>query len=526
MFSSKKIIDNVPVGIVCHHYADFLRHTLPQTLRHFSNVTVITAEQDHDTISFVQGSGAKVFLSDVWFQEGAAFNKSAALNQWLSLQPMTWALILDADIYLPDSFELNLTELNSQCLYSVPRRICELEWDWLCPASRRPDYPLAIPPVRNGMVWRRPTSQPAALSGYFHLWNRGTTGKAFFPSSPNAAEYDVEFALQFPEQQRHYMPGDVIHLGPVKQNWSGRVSPPWTLIPENSALLPSYLLQYGANRIYRFNLGSRNPTYLCTSPSNAWVYRTVPQGFAWQVSKETYIKQTLNDVPTPKVLFVSETSYTMEYGGRTAQVISNLPDSFFASCGTMLRRLHEEKLEIPRLCQNRYAKAEWDSMFGYNFRISQCARWLKRVPLDSPLNPWLKILFDRMANDSDIQDVFRASRFCFTHGDYKTANLLTDGLQVINVIDFEHSIYGDPDSDLHMFCQRILEEGYQIEVMRTFLSAYGVSDTFHKKRHFYRYFSAFLRVDLRPPKKHDLKLTKWVQAIHDDSDPYLQCNLA
>jgi len=523
--SSPKL-SSVPVGIVCVNYSDFLRHTLPQTLRRFSDVTIITAEQDQDTIRLAKSSGAKAFVSDLWFQEGAAFNKSAAINQWLSLQPLAWTLILDADIYLPDAFQLNVSELNPQYLYSIPRRMCEREWDWVCPASQRPEYPLAIPPVRNGMVWRRPTSQPAALSGYFHLWNRGTTGREFFPASPTAALYDVEFALQFPEQQRVYLRGDVIHLGPPKQNWSGRVSAPWTLIPENSQLLPEYLLPYGANQMFRFGIGSRNPTYLCTSSTQAWVYRTVPPSCAWQISKETYIQQTLRLVPTPKILYISDTSYIMEYGGCAAEAIPNLSDSFFASCGAMLRRLHDEILDTPKLCQERYAKANWDAMFGYHYRIAQCSRWLKRIPHNSPLIPWLTVLLDRMENDSSIRDIFRASRFCLTHGDYKTGNILTDRLQVTNVIDFEHAIYGDPDSDLHWFCQRILDEGYPVRAVHSFLSAYGVSDTFYQKQRFYRYFHAFLLSMQRPPNEHDQPLTEWVRAIHDNSDRYLQCNLA
>jgi aminoglycoside phosphotransferase (APT) family kinase protein len=517
---------SVAVGIACVNYADFLRYTLPQTLRHFANVTVITAKADQETIRLAKSIGVRVFLSDFWFREGAAFNKSAALNQWLSSQPLGWTLILDADIFLPDSFQLNFSELNPGCLYSIPRRMCEREWDWVCPTNQRPEYPLAIPPVRNGMVWRRPTSQPAALSGYFHLWNRGTTDRAFFPASLTAANYDVDFALRFPEQERHYLPGDVIHLGPPKQNWSGRISAPWTLSPGDPKLLPAFLLQFGANQIYQFKIGSRNPTYLCTSPTQAWVYRTVPSDFAWQINKETYIQQALKTVPTPKVLNISDTFYIMEYGGNAAEASPNLPDSFFASCGAVLRHLHEEVLDIPRLCQSRYANADWDAMFGYYYRTSQCARWLKRMPSNSPLIPWLTILLNRMENDFGIRDVFRASRFCFTHGDYKTGNLLTDGFRVTNVIDFEHAIFGDPDSDLHWFCQRILHEHRSVGALRTFLSAYGVTDTFHKKQWFYRYFHAFLRSAQTPTKEHDIPLTEWVKAIHDHTDPYLQCNLA
>jgi aminoglycoside phosphotransferase (APT) family kinase protein len=508
------------------NYCDFLRHTLAQTRRFFSDVTVITCAQDRATITLAQDIGAKLWISERWFEKAAAFNKSAALNEWLASLSTGWTLILDADTYLPDTFRLDLAQLDSSCLYSIPRRLCENEWDWVGPIDRRPEYQLAIPPVKNGKVWRRPTTNPAALSGYFHLWNRATTSRHFYPDCPTAAEYDVEFALQFPEHKRTYLPGDVVHLGPVRQNWSGRVSAPWALTPEDPTLIPEYLKSRGAAQIYQFKIGSRNPTFLCTSRSDAWVYRTVPPGFAWQVCKETYIQQSLKLVPAPKVISVSDTFYIMEYGGLTAEGIRTLPPSFFASCGELLRRLHEETLDITKLYQVRYAKAAWDSMFGYHLRVSQCARWLQRVPPESPLLPCLKSLLARMQGDAQIQDVFRASRFCFTHGDYKTANILTDGTQAINLIDFEHAIYGDPDSDLHCFCQRMQDEGHSVESFRAFLGAYGISDTFLPKQKFYRYFRAFQHSILTPPKAHDNTLVEWLQAIHDGADPYLQCSLA
>lgn len=516
--------DQVAVGIVCVNYCDFLRHTLRQTFRFFSDVTVITSNTDKDTIEYARDLGAKVWLSELWFKDGTAFNKSAALNEWLTSRAPGWTLLLDADIFLPDNFFLDVERLNPVFLCSVPRRICENEWDWVGPEERRPEYPLMIPPVKNGKVWRRPTTNPAALSGYFHLWNRAASNRMFYPGSPTAAEYDVEFALLFAEDQRHYLPGDVVHLGPVRQNWTGRVSTPWSLIPDDAALIPDSLKAAGASRLFRFRRGSRNPTFLCTSPRDAWVHRTVPRSFAWQVGKETYIQQSLKHVPTPKVLSVSETSYIMEYGGLTAEGLRGLPLSFFASCGEMLRHLHAETLDLTKLCQARYAKASWDAMFGYHLRISQCSRWLQRIPPESPLVPVLIALLERMQSDIPVRDSFGASRFCFTHGDFKTANILTDGVQPTNVIDFEHAVYGDPDSDLHCFCQRTHSEGHSVETLRAVVAAYGAGATFVRKKFFYRYFRAFQRSILTPPNEH-ARLIDWLQAIHDGTDPYLQCEL-
>ena len=48
-------------------------------------------------------------------------------NEWLSIQPLAWTLILDADVYLSHAFTLDWDKLDPQCLYSIPRRICSLE---------------------------------------------------------------------------------------------------------------------------------------------------------------------------------------------------------------------------------------------------------------------------------------------------------------------------------------------------------------------------------------------------------------
>ena len=516
----------ISVGIACVNYRDFLQHTLAQTLRFFSDVTVITCGADRATIAHARELGAKIWISERWFEDGASFNKSAALNEWLASLSPGWTLILDADTFLTDEFRLDLGHLDSGCLYSIPRRICEHEWDWVGPTEGRPDYPLMIPPVKSGMVWRRPTTNPAALSGYFHLWNRAVSNRLFYPASPTAAEYDVEFALQFRDDQRDYLSGDVVHLGPVRQNWSGRVSIPWTLMPEDTALIPESLKACGASRIYGFKAGSRNPTYLCVSRREAWVYRTVPPSFAWQIGKETYIQQALKNVPTPKVLSVSETSYIMEYGGSTAKGVRTLPLSFFSACGKVLQNLHNESLDLTKLCQAQYTKVSWDSMFSYRFRIWRCSRWLRRIPQESPLVPILTALLERMQNDPEFRDGFEASRFCFTHNDFTTANILTERTQLTNIIDFEHATYGDPDADLHCFCQSAHYEGYPIESLRAFLAAYGGSATFVPKKRFYRYWRAFQRSIVIPPHNHDSQLLNWLQRIYDGTDPYLECEFA
>lgn len=515
---------DIPVGIPCVNYADYLAHTLPLTVRAFRNVTVITTACDRASIRLARRHGAQVWTTDCWFANGAAFNKAGALNEWLASLVPGWTLVVDADIALPEGFQLDVARLESSCLYSIPRRVCQTEWDWVGPESTRPEYPLIIPPVRDGRVWRRPTANPAALSGYFQLWDRANAPELFFPGSPDASNYDVEFALQFPDERRFFLAGEVVHVGPVRQNWTGRVSPQWVLEPADTMKLPELLRARGASQIFRFRTGTRNPAYLCTSRTNAWVYKTVPLG-DWQVAKETYLHRTLSRVPTPKVLAANHCSYVMEYGGLTSECFGELPESFFASCGHVLRQLHDETPEASRLEQRRYGKGPVDSMFAYDLRMSQCARWLERIPAHSPVFADLSAMLNRLQADAAARESFRGSPVCFTHGDYKAANVLTDGALAINLIDFEHAMYGDPDWDLHCFCQRAVEGGVPLESLRHFLRAYGAEETFLTKQKFYRYFRAFQKCIGKAAEDHDRVLADWVQSIRDGSDTYLRCEL-
>ena len=231
----------IEVLIPCVNYADFLALTLPITKLLFDSITVITSPEDIQTQTAVQRNGVRAYLTDVWFKRGASFNKAAALNEYLAILKSTkrdcWILFLDADILFNRHLNSTLASLDKQGLYSVRRRMCESAEEWrgfLAGAIPWNDFLLNVPPVVEGKVWRhRPTSNPAALSGYFQLWHlRGSQGMDTLPDCPTAANYDVEFALSFPEEMRRYLDNhEVLHLGPSKINWNGRVSVSWKEAP-------------------------------------------------------------------------------------------------------------------------------------------------------------------------------------------------------------------------------------------------------------------------------------------------------
>lgn len=204
-------------------------------------MTVLTAADDAPTRSVALAQSAQVRISDLWRKDSAELNRAAAYNEHLDrirqTKPDAWILFLDADILIPEQLSIDFAALDQRALYGIPRRMCESMAEWLAygRGERSFDsFPLNIPPVENGKVWGHlATANPAALSGYFQLWNLAhAAGMKVMPGSPNVAEHDLQFALSFPDQLRRYLgPDTVLHLGKPKINWNGRVSPRWECPP-------------------------------------------------------------------------------------------------------------------------------------------------------------------------------------------------------------------------------------------------------------------------------------------------------
>ncbi len=228
----------IEVIITCVGYGDFLAVTLPETKRWFTAITVLTAPEDLETIALAKREGVSLYITSVWRENGARFNKAAAINSFLDERNLdgtdSWVLLLDADILFQTDLHRDVAALDPQGLYSIKRRMCDTEKEWLeLRAGRRrvDELPLYVPAVVNGKVWKhRPTSNPAALCGYLQLWHATkAVGSKRMPASSNAASYDVLFAFSFPDALRSFIEGrEVLHLGPRKTNWDGRVSPRWT----------------------------------------------------------------------------------------------------------------------------------------------------------------------------------------------------------------------------------------------------------------------------------------------------------
>jgi hypothetical protein len=227
----------VHVIIPCVNYDDFLELTLPSLLRFGIPTTIVTSPTDTKTIALAKQFHLATVETNAWTANNATFNKSAALNraiaQIISNSGADWLLLLDADIILTFDPRLVVSALLPHTLYSVERRLCVAPEQLKAYASGQlslSQFPLYEVPIINGKAWgRRPTKNPVALSGYFHLWNWRHTKKTRLPNSSTAATYDVDFALRFGTRRANIVGHEVLHIGPIKTNWRGRTSQRWDL---------------------------------------------------------------------------------------------------------------------------------------------------------------------------------------------------------------------------------------------------------------------------------------------------------
>ena len=209
--------DDRPTAIVvCVDYADFLRLTLPMNVKHFSRVFVMTTPDDFKTVSVAVQWGAIVVPTRVFYDDGAAFNKGAAIEEAFELSGRSgWYVVLDADIVLPPDVNLFGDWRSVGNLYTPKRRMME-----------SPDF-------GNILDWRKcqgiPVRESEEFAGYFQMFHSSDPSIQVRPWYPtnwrHAGGCDTEFWKRWPKVNRVRPPFEVLHLGADGVNWCGRVTP-------------------------------------------------------------------------------------------------------------------------------------------------------------------------------------------------------------------------------------------------------------------------------------------------------------
>jgi len=207
---------------VCVNYDDYLALTLPWNVGHFDAWLIITDLEDEATRRLVEDSpwdNVECYATDAFYRGGAPFRKGLAIEEGFdALGREGWMMVLDADVILPEALTRPREGWLEDCIYSPQRRLCEdvrwftheLEWDTL--------------PYGNEKV-----IFPFEFAGYCQLFHASASCLKKRPwygvDHPTAQACDSDFYSKWPKAKRVRPPFEVLHLGPTRVNWSGRVSP-------------------------------------------------------------------------------------------------------------------------------------------------------------------------------------------------------------------------------------------------------------------------------------------------------------
>ena len=259
--------------VTASRYADFLKVTIPYTLRQVDHLVVVTSDSDYDdpTRDLCKFYCVKCVSTDAFHRHGAKFSKGVAINKGLEQLGRTdWILHLDADIVLPDHTRSQLNKLNDAdcldpaCIYGIDRVNCPNWAAWEAYESRskhQPQYQynclINFPGNFTTMGRYVHPDDNYVPIGFFQLWHTSAYRFSFdkrYPTRGNEAVHtDVQHAIQWDGKNRRLIPEIVgIHLdscsAPIGANWRGRVTPefgPQNPNPSNAGVKSYYSPQGG-----------------------------------------------------------------------------------------------------------------------------------------------------------------------------------------------------------------------------------------------------------------------------------------
>lgn len=204
------------IGItVCVEYDDILRHTLPRNRGHFSEYIIVTSPSDLKTQDLARNLGCELVITNVFYADGASFNKGAAMEEGLKLirSRESWVTILDADIVLPEKIPFGLCR---DTLYGPLRYMVSSKdiGSWLLHGD-------------SGLLAAGPDGDSGEFAGYcqiFHSSSSCLVGReSWYPSRwSHCGGCDSDFQALFTHRSR--CSWRVVHLGEDCINWCGRVS--------------------------------------------------------------------------------------------------------------------------------------------------------------------------------------------------------------------------------------------------------------------------------------------------------------
>lgn len=202
--------------IVSVDYNDLLSVSLPYNAGHFESVTIITSTADAPNVrAIAHEHGADVLATDLFFADGARFNKWRALEWALDVIGRTgWLVFLDADVLWPKV--LPPFDLIPGKLYAPLRRMAP--WP-LSPIPPEIAWSRLYPIHRNVGEW----------AGYSQIYHASDTVLGPPPWHDvtwlHAGGADSFFQEKWHPSNKIRPPFEVLHMGEAGANWHGRSTP-------------------------------------------------------------------------------------------------------------------------------------------------------------------------------------------------------------------------------------------------------------------------------------------------------------
>jgi hypothetical protein len=220
--------------VVSVDYADILAVTLPRMRHHFKEVWVVTGPQSKkigdldvasaDAIVAGRCGATKVVVTTAFWEQGAVFNKWAALEKGLDLMGREgWIAHLDADVIWPEHIEWP-NHLTPGMLCSPLRRminpfsVLQLSPDslWSPPEERTWSQ---LPIHRNVNEW-------AGYSQVYHASDPRLGKPPWHETNyTHAGAADSWFQQKWPRELKVRPAWECLHIGEAGQNWFGRATP-------------------------------------------------------------------------------------------------------------------------------------------------------------------------------------------------------------------------------------------------------------------------------------------------------------
>lgn len=198
---------------VCVNYADLLGKSLERWHTGLDRLVVVTSPADADTLRLCDRLGVETFATSIFYENGAKFNKGAALSQAIIRTRLRrnadWLMTFDSDIVPPHNWRVQLDRhqprpggLYGAYRYQQPENAVEPLYD---PARRMP----------QGWV--------LGFFMAFHATDPVLPADPLFDVCwPHAGNYDTTFCRRWAKVDQHLTSIPMVHLGEERQNWVGR----------------------------------------------------------------------------------------------------------------------------------------------------------------------------------------------------------------------------------------------------------------------------------------------------------------